>query len=119
MSMRKGISLPVEMIVIIALAVIVLLAAGAFFIGGIGPNQGQVTDVTAWQRACGTLKLRGCSATVFADLNTMVVQGYDPDKNGVDNSALDACRRALSQPNARIQDCQQDCCQMTSTALFP
>ncbi len=107
--MRKGISLPVEMIVIIALAVIVLLAAGAFFAVGFMPGAGQTEDVAAWQRACGTMKLRGCTLTDFTtNANSITVPGYDSNKDGSDDFVLVACQRATGYTSAT--DCHKDCC---------
>ena len=106
---RKGISLPVEMIVIIALAVIVLLAIGAFFAGGILNPTTQSADVNAWASGCGMMKLRGCILTDFtANLDTLTVAGYDVNKDGVDESAFTACKRATGY--STVADCHIDCC---------
>ena len=108
---RKGISLPVEMIVIIALAVIVLLAAGAFFAINFIPGQATTEDFSAWERGCSIWKLRGCSSNI--NPSEIIVTGYDYNKDNKDDSALDACKRALSTSNAQV--CFETCCAPGST----
>ncbi len=106
---RKGISLPVEMIVIIALAVIVLLAAGAFFIAGWLPGQVSTIDTQAWSNGCGMVKLRGCTSA--SDMN-LKITNYDPGKDGNDDSVFDACKRAVG--GTSTSDCFNLCCNPTS-----
>jgi len=51
--MRKGIELPVNVLVIVAIAVIVLLGLVALFMGGFGGFAGSVESTNAWSNACG------------------------------------------------------------------
>lgn len=92
----KALSMPVEMIVVIALAVIVLLAAAAFFVLGWGPQSGAISDSSAWQKACGQAKQRGCllaDFTATAAGEPIIVPEYDVNKDGTPEGILTACSR--------------------------
>lgn len=69
---KKGISLPINMLVILAVAVIVLLAVVAFFFSNVVTSNKSVSLSTAWSNAC-----------------TRVITTYGCSVDSV-NSALDA-----------------------------
>ncbi|RLJ03791.1 MAG: hypothetical protein DRP08_02995 [Candidatus Aenigmatarchaeota archaeon] len=69
---KKGISLPINMLVILAVAVIVLLAVVAFFFSNVVKSGESVSLSTAWSNAC-----------------TRVITTYGCSVDSV-NSALDA-----------------------------
>ncbi|MEM7813767.1 MAG: type II secretion system protein [Candidatus Aenigmatarchaeota archaeon] len=76
--MKKGISLPIEMIVVIAIAVLVLVVIAAFFVGGTRPLAGAQIE-QAYGRLC-SMQLQMCGA----DPSTIAVSGvYDLDQDGV------------------------------------
>lgn len=54
--MRKGMSLPINVIVILAVAVIVLLLIVSFFASGTGQQTSQISYQTALTKACNQYK---------------------------------------------------------------
>lgn len=57
----KGIELPINVLVIVALAVIVLLGVIALFSGVFGPGSAGIAMSSAWNQACGGIT-SSCSA---------------------------------------------------------
>ena len=72
--MRKGIELPVNVLVIVAIAIIVLLGLVALFMGGFGGFAGNVETTNAWSSACGEV-LSSCGSDHFSDPITPVGVG--------------------------------------------
>ncbi|HLE06551.1 MAG TPA: hypothetical protein VI790_04300 [Candidatus Nanoarchaeia archaeon] len=62
--MRRGQGLPVNMIVLTALALLVLVVVGAFFISGFGQASGSVNIIEASQADCQAL-CQGLAASAF------------------------------------------------------
>ena len=91
----KGISLPINMVVIIAVAVIVLLSLAAFFMSGFIHPTAKMSDTDAWNTGCGMWRMRGCK---LADVDDITILGYDPDGDGEDDSLAVACARAFHYP---------------------
>lgn len=92
----KGISLPVETIVIIAVVILVLVVIAAFFILNIGKSQTGIGDEDARGRGCVDPRLT-CKATTDPEKSSMMdnvkISGYDPDGDGKFDSLLKACTR--------------------------
>ena len=75
----KGISLPINAIIIIVLVLIVLLAIIALFYG-VWPNgQGTVNLEAAKNNACQLMASMGCNA----DTETFKITNFDADKDGL------------------------------------
>ena len=70
----KGVELPVNVLVIVALAVIVLLGVVALFTGVFGPSGATITTTQAWQQACTQVTL-GCSNNHANDIISTVTFG--------------------------------------------
>lgn len=70
--MKKGLSLPIEMIVIIAIAMLVLVVVAAFFVGGFGGGNA-VTIEAAFQSGCNRLRLENCN---YDGISSMTIPGY-------------------------------------------
>ncbi|GEM_PF-1997027 len=92
MKSRKGIALPIEMIVIIAIAVLVLVVLAALFIGGTRPLSTVELD-RAFANLCGS-QLSNCAASP----GQFQVSGvYDINGDGVPdqttNLLTDVCGR--------------------------
>ncbi len=87
----KGMSLPINLVVIIAICVLVLLAVAAFFAGGFGSGAASIGDSSALQKGCGMWKSQGCKLN-SCDIG---IVGYDYDADGVPNMLSDACQRVL------------------------
>ena len=82
---RKGIALPIEMIVIVAVAVLVLVVISTFFIGGLRPL-GQTGDAQAFADGCQQLTLLNCNANTAG----IALSNYnEPRKNTMDASSTD------------------------------
>jgi hypothetical protein len=75
----KGISLPINVIVIIVLAMIVLLAVIALFFGVWKPEQ--LTVEAAKNNACNMLVSTGCDSA-----SSIVVRDFDANQDGEVNS---------------------------------
>jgi len=128
----KGISLPINLIVVIALAVIVLLGVAAFFMGGFTAGTVRMTDTQAWNDGCATWRMRGCK---LSDVDDIKIQNYDPDGDGEPDSLAVACSRVFGYPlgdattpnsayygseggegyNATLNPCWAKCCGFIQT----
>ena len=68
--MKKGLSLPIEMIVIVAIAVLVLVVIAAFFTGGFMPTGDKIAIQNAFTQGCNYVRsVKNC---VFEDFNINV-----------------------------------------------
>jgi len=76
--MRRSQGLPVNMIVLTALALLVLVVVGAFFISGFGEASGSVNVVEASQADCQAL----CQSLAASAFNYDECVGYDTDYTG-------------------------------------
>jgi len=104
MKVLKGISLPVNFIVILAVAVVVMLIVVILMTGVITPLP--VNDVQAWTIGCERLIQRGCRAD---DVRNIVITGYDPNGDGQWDNLLTACQRRLGR-DYDDQRCRDACC---------
>ena len=130
---RKGLELPINMIIILAVAVLVLVLLSAFFLGGASKSTSSISDTTAWGNGCAAAIASGCSAGLFSAPDKglgMYISGYDPngdDKKGAngatvcnqatltssdsgcaDDSLYTACVR--SQGTSDAASCRAKCC---------
>jgi hypothetical protein len=110
---RKGISLPVEMIVIIAIAVLVLVVIAAFFAGGFGPPTNTIVAQAAFSQGCNTWKIRSSDCSM--NPNQITISSYNPDgkANSGDENLAKACQ-VLGYPLQ--SDCARACGCPTSSA---
>jgi hypothetical protein len=84
MKNRKGLALPIEMIVIVAIAVLVLVVIAAFFVGGVG-RLGAVGDGSAFGTGCDRLRTLGCTASP----NSVGIENYgEPARSAYDGATL-------------------------------
>jgi len=105
--MRKGQGLPVNMIVLTALALLVLVVVGAFFISGFGQASGSVNVIEASQADCQAL-CQGLAASAFNydDCATFKLTGnaqkyWDDDADELDCDAqYGACTVTLRNGNS-------------------
>ena len=106
----KGISLPVNLIVILAVGIIVMVIA-VFLVApwALGPGS-YVKDTEAWQRGCGIWRQRGCLEN---DIDNIIIAGYDPDGDGQPNNLMVACQRAVGYTSR--EDCRRACCLLPET----
>jgi hypothetical protein len=101
----KGIELPVNAVIIIALAIFVLLMMAAFFSNS-GSEVGKTQLKTAFDSGCSQLSsLHQCSTdeSVLKAINTNIVQ------NSKALSLLDVCRQYYNNPLMSAADCVKAC----------
>ncbi|MHA1686746.1 MAG: hypothetical protein ACTSYD_10120 [Candidatus Heimdallarchaeaceae archaeon] len=79
----KGISLPINALVIVAIAVIVLLGLVALYFGGFNPFSTAITVESAKNDACDTLVRYGCNVNT----NTITIDDFDADQDGAIGAA--------------------------------
>ncbi len=91
---RKGISLPINTLVIVAIAVIILLAVAAFFMGVWTPSSGGMQELAAKNQACGQLMNIGCADAEAWQLQ-QIPFNYDYDGSGTttDDNLLGYCKK--------------------------
>jgi len=77
----KGIELPINILVIIAMAVMVLLGLVAIYMGGFGGGAGQIQLNNAKTEACQELIRSGKCGDYDATKN-ILVSGFDANKDG-------------------------------------
>lgn len=106
----KGISLPIEMVIVISISVIVLLAVIAYFTSSFFRTAATINDEEAWNNGCAIIKARGCR--LDEDLGALTISDYDPDGDKADNSVREACWNRLKYTDDR--DCIVACCTATS-----
>lgn len=95
---RKGIELPTSTLIIIIIAVIVLLAVSALFLGGwIGTETMKFQG--AWNRACFSLWWRGCNP----DALSMITVKIDRKEY----TMLDLCRELFKHES--VTECLKEC----------
>ena len=90
----KGISLPIETMVIIAIVILVLVVIVAFFIGGSGQQLNSIGHDAAIGKGCvilGTQNSCKINGDKESSLRSIQIAGYDPDGDGTSNSLFDAC----------------------------
>ena len=89
---QKGISLPINMVVILAIAVLVLVVVAAFFVLQLGGSQTTINDQTAWSTGCSTAIARGCSVSAFQEPpeGGLYIPRYDPNGNDPKNPTTKA-----------------------------
>lgn len=79
--MKKGMELPVNTLVVVAIAVIVILAIAAFFMGGFGGSSKDIQNRQTFLNACGSWVQTGCNN---ADYDTSIEQAFSVWQPNVD-----------------------------------
>jgi len=116
----RGLSLSINILIIVILAVIVLLAVASLFMGSFVPTSSTMSDMDAWNRGCGLWRLRGC--TLDNDkVPKIVIPGYDPDGDGEYDSLGTVYVRLYGGKNPEedkttAEDCHKKCCASPSSS---
>jgi hypothetical protein len=99
----KGITLPVNSVIIIALAIFVLLMLAAFF--GKSSNELTTTQVTnAFNQGCSQLSSSyNCDYEKLPEIKTSLIS------NGEAKSLLDVCRMSFNNPSMSAFKCKKAC----------
>lgn len=72
----KGLELPINAIVVIAIAVIVMIAIAGFFVSGFWNGVTSINEAEAFSKGCASLKaLYECKAS---NVNNVIISGYNP-----------------------------------------
>ena len=104
---RKGISLPIETIVIIALAVLVMVVVVVFFVSGSSKQLNAMSDQQALTQGCTDLVIRyNCDINSVGQVK---ISGYNGDCGGLKGDTLNvACCKAgyLSASDCKVQACR-------------
>ena len=108
--MKKGVELPVNVLVIVAIAVIVLLGLVALFMGGFGGFAGSVESTQAWSNACGNV-LANCAGDHYddpitsirigtADVTTFgkLCEGLGRNRTADTDTTINGCNKACGCP---------------------
>ena len=104
---RKGIYLPIEMIIIIAIAVLVLIVLVAFFVGGFGSGGSSINHQQAFGQGCSRLKFTfDCSPSV--NTGDIKIPGYTSAGETTSKSLADACQ-ALGYTDTSNPTCREAC----------
>ncbi len=95
--MRKAQGMPVNMIVLTALALLVLVVVAAFFITGFGQASGSIQTVEKSQADCqGYCQSLSISAFNYASCAELYAAGAGPAKNYIDNcDEYGSCRVSI------------------------
>jgi len=88
----KGISMPINLIVIIAIAVLVLIVLAAFFTGAIGPGTTTISRAAALQSACTRLRtVYNCDITTSRWSSIEVPYEKSGDPPGAKETLRELC----------------------------
>ncbi len=107
----KGISLPINTIVIISIAALVLVVLATVFSNIFIEKSGSMTTETAFSQGCVTLKyVEGCQKQP----SEIVITGFNPygkteDGKPVYDDLLTACRLRFNDPDMRNTECASKC----------
>lgn len=100
----KGIALPVNAVIIIALAVMVLLLIAGFF--GSGAVQMSSAEIEkAWTQGCDALRARNCNADQVTQITTVDVTG-----DNIADNLLIVCRVKFKDDKVTEYWCRNKCC---------
>lgn len=100
----KGIEMPVNSVIVIALAVMVLLMLATFFFGGTGQTR-SVSIESAWGEGCNILKVRyNCDGSKVSEIRTADITG-----DGIEDSLLAICKIKYGE-KATKYGCRNICC---------
>lgn len=105
---RKGISLPINMVVILAVAVLVLVVVAAFFVLQTGQSGQTIRDQDAWASGCANAIAQGCPLSAFetGSGKGLYISRYDP--NGDDPKAGSGASQCNSVNFDDLSGCSDD-----------
>jgi len=84
--MKKGLSMPLELIVVIAVAVLVLVVVAAMFSGALGSGDRTLKLAKAFDDGCGKLRsVYNCDNDKINKVAINLDSKIDPSDNNIDN----------------------------------
>ncbi len=105
-------SLPINLIVVLSIAILVMVVVAAMFVLYSGQGDKGISDSVAWGNGCNMAKQRGCLVTDFSSATStspspgLYITGYDP--NGNDPKDATTGLSSCSQSNLHITGCTDD-----------
>jgi hypothetical protein len=106
----KGISLPVNAVIVVALAVMVLLLIAAFATTGILPIM-QTQEQTAWTKGCQTIQeVKHCDTKLSKSDLEAIPTGVDLNNDKVDENFWEVCQKRYGNVNASTCVCNCPAC---------
>ena len=119
----KGISLPINTIVIISIAALVLVVLTTVFTNIFGTGITTISDQDAWSRGCATAIARGCNT--LADFQQagsdtgLYIPGYDPYGNDPKdpNTGVSICTQA-EVSDGSTDTCDDDTIYMACQKIY-
>ena len=78
----KGIELPINILVVVAVAVIVLLGLVALYFSGFVGPAGVMNQESAKQKYCAIIMRSPDGCTGGTDLNSIIISDFDADRDG-------------------------------------
>jgi len=105
MNRMKGMELPINMIIIIAIAVLVFVVVAAYFAGAFGGSKDKLAAQAAWNTFCGSERVTGCH-----NYDNMWPNGL-LDVDGTQTSLSTVCTKAKGISG---DACRTDCCGRTT-----
>ena len=103
----KGIELPVNVLVIVAIAVIVLLGMLTLFMGGFGGFAGTQEQTSAWSKACGNV-LGNCAGDHSSQGVTSIKIGTETVTN-FGTLCIKLGRNTTADADTSINGCNKAC----------
>ena len=107
----KGLSLPINVLVIVVVAVIVLLGIVALYFGGFTPFSSSISVESAKNSACAELVRRQCALTPSTMLLSTYDIIFDADNDGTPGLAGDTLQALCTKfyNRATATDCKRLC----------
>ena len=109
---KKGLELPINMIVVIAIAVLVLVVVAAFFAGRLGSGTNDIALEGAFSQGCNTLRtIYNCAPDSpvevrgYAPPGTAVVPGQTPVSNFFGSGNSICALKGLPESNICARAC--------------
>lgn len=100
--LKKGMELPINTLVVVAIAVIVILAIAAFFMGGFGGSSKGIQNMQAFKNSCSGWTQTGCAGTEPSDVLS-TYQVWQPNVDFSDPTNVGGT--GLSQTDYLKQQC--------------
>ncbi|MBR9682212.1 MAG: hypothetical protein GOV02_00920 [Candidatus Aenigmarchaeota archaeon] len=93
--MKKGLELPVNVLVVVAIAVIVLLGIVALFMSGFGSAASSITTTAEWNEECASV-IVNCDANHPGILSYCVSTGRSTNTTEDSNTVTNGCNAACN-----------------------
>lgn len=114
----KGLELPINAVIVISVAALVLVVISIFFSSSTGQSTRAISDNDAWARGCALAKAKACQTADFSSPG-LAISSYDPDGDGDNDNVYAACYRVFQDvtnptggtpTNDDIGKCRSRCC---------